>query len=327
MPKSSMRDVTPMPAQPVEHVADAAAGSSMSALSVISSWSSCGGTSARASSARDRGGKVAVEQAARRDVDRDAEVERPGRASAPHCAQRRAEDAVGERLMSPGCSARGMKSSGPTRPGAGCCQRTSASTPVEPRRRAGRPWAGSRATSSPASIAAAQLAGEREPVGGVVVLLGGVDRDAPLRLLRAVHRHVGVAQQLVGVVAVLGEERDADAGADVERMPSTVNGASSAAHEPLGDRDAAAAPRAEQDRELVAAEAGQRVLGAERAAQAGGRRRCSRRSPAWWPSVSLTALKSSRSTIMQRHAARRRGARASALVERARRAARGSAAR
>ena len=65
---------------------------------------------------------------------------------------------------------------------------------------------------------AAQFTEQREVflLAGVIVLLVG--REAGLVALRGVHGDVGVAHQRLRVLAVLGEMRDADAGADVERL-------------------------------------------------------------------------------------------------------------
>ena len=98
------------------------------------------------------------------------------------------------------------------------------------------------------------------------------DLESGLALrLGGVHRHVGVAQQLIGGVAVLADG-DADAGADVDLLAQNPEGS------PKGDsnslRDAGRGGDVgvlEQDGELVAAEAGGRVLGAQRRSDSVGR--------------------------------------------------------
>ncbi len=96
-------------------------------------------------------------------------------------------------------------------------------------------------------------------------------RGAPAAgLLGAVHRGVGVADQLVGAAAERGGGRDADAGvrehllaaAERERPPERLQDA-------LGDGDGVAlvAEVLAQDRELVAAEAGHQLVAANGRAQ------------------------------------------------------------
>ena len=85
----------------------------------------------------------------------------------------------------------------------------------------------------------------------------------------------------------------------VERRTARSSASSSAPRDRRGRRRSVGAGRA-ATRELVAAEAGERV----RRRRARGRRRCAdlRRaasSPAWWPSVSLSSLKRSRSIMQQ----------------------------
>ena len=104
----------------------------------------------------------------------------------------------------------------------------------------------------------ADAAEHAQPALGVLVLLGGVDLVLGLGLLGRVHGDVGAAQQRVGVLTVLREAGDADAGADLERQ--LVD------HERLADRLEQARDDhvqdgdvvgvlGEQDPELVAAEA------------------------------------------------------------------------
>ena len=100
------------------------------------------------------------------------------------------------------------------------------------------------------------------------------------------------------------------------RMPSSTNGSSSARAGAPAMLAAASSPVArEHDGELVAAEARERVVGAQAWPPAAGRS-AQDRSPAWWPSVSLSSLKPSRSTSSS---AGRRGALAARCRRRARR--------
>src|SRR3954451_10625565 len=60
----------------------------------------------------------------------------------------------------------------------------------------------------------AQLADEREALARVAVAVALVEGVAASRRLRLVHRDVGALQERLGVIAMLREERDADARAD-----------------------------------------------------------------------------------------------------------------
>jgi hypothetical protein len=118
----------------------------------------------------------------------------------------------------------------------------------------------------------AQLDHQRHLVGGADVHVLAMEAVAALLLLRVVHRHVGAAEQGAGVGAVLGEEGDADAGADFQHLPVH--------HERLFERvqDAAGGDGGgvrvgggrQHDRELVTAEARHHVAGAHLVLQAEG---------------------------------------------------------
>ena len=90
-------------------------------------------------------------------------------------------------------------------------------------------------------------------------------------LLCAVHRRVGVAQQGVGLLMAVSQ-RDADAGGDELGARVEHERPCEAGGDPLGggDRDPLARDLLEQQAELVAAEARDRVGRAHRLAQAGG---------------------------------------------------------
>ena len=125
-----------------------------------------------------------------------------------------------------------------------------------------------------------------------------VDLDPVAVGLGLVHRDVGVAQQLFASSRVLGVPRDADARPDVQQQVVERERLSSASRR----RRATARPSARSlrvastTRELVAAEPAERAVVAQRRAAAAGRPR-SASSPAWWPSVSLSSLKRSRSIM------------------------------
>ncbi len=86
-----------------------------------------------------------------------------------------------------------------------------------------------------------------------------------LLLLRRVHGDVGAAQQRARVGAVLGIERDADAGADFEHLrlddEGLLEGVENAARGERGRLSVRGAR--ENDGEFVAAEAGHEVFAAE----------------------------------------------------------------
>ena len=90
-------------------------------------------------------------------------------------------------------------------------------------------------------------------------------------LLGGVHRGVGVAHQRLGVVAVLGVQRDAEAGGDVEPLAFDHAGLGDGGEELLRHRlGVLGLADLEQHGELVAAEAAHQVAVAHRAAQAAG---------------------------------------------------------
>ena len=80
--------------------------------------------------------------------------------------------------------------------------------------------------------------------------------------------------------------------------PSIGNGARSSCADPLGDPPGLVDvdDRVEEDPELVAAEAGDRVARPERRRAGAGRPRASSRSPTAWPRLSLMTLNRSRSS-------------------------------
>ena len=112
---------------------------------------------------------------------------------------------------------------------------------------------------------APQVADQLEVLARVAVGAVVVEGVAGVRALGGVHRDVGVLEQRLGVLAVVGVERDPDAGLDLDGELLEL--------EPLGDRLAhagagldrrvGAADVGDQHRELVAAEAGDGVAGAQ----------------------------------------------------------------
>ncbi len=120
--------------------------------------------------------------------------------------------------------------------------------------------------------AAAQLARERQALGGVGVALAVVGRDARAAVLGLVHRHVGAAQERAEVVAVLAEIGDADAGAELDRHAAEVQRTGERRAQAVGQLDGGAAvPQVgDQHRELVAAQAREDVGRSQRLPQALG---------------------------------------------------------
>ena len=113
-----------------------------------------------------------------------------------------------------------------------------------------------------------QLGVERQAFGRVVILRRFVDGVPAAAALGDVHRDVGALQEHLGILAVLGIQRHAEAAADVqagaiqlERLLQHLQHAGSH-RQRAGLVDAR-----QQDRELVATQAGQRVHLAHRARQ------------------------------------------------------------
>ena len=89
-------------------------------------------------------------------------------------------------------------------------------------------------------------------------------------LLGPVLRGVGIGEERLGVVGAVEVRRDADARRDVEAPARDLERIAERVGNPLGDRDrfAPAVDPVEQQRELVAAEAGEQVLAAHHALEA-----------------------------------------------------------
>ena len=89
-------------------------------------------------------------------------------------------------------------------------------------------------------------------------------------LLRAVHRGVGVTNQILGVLLGIDRERDPDAGTGDHVAVREVEWKTERLEEPLSDRDGIllVAEVLAEHRELIAAEAGDRLLAAQRVLEA-----------------------------------------------------------
>ena len=147
---------------------------------------------------------------------------RRGQFAASRQASRSTHSPIG--TISPISSASGMNSAGDTRPRSGWFQRSSASKPVM----LVGPQVDERLVVQLELAVGERLAQvelERAARLQPRVHLGleeAVDA-APVRL-GAIERHVGVLQQLVGVVAVARRDGDADAGADHHLVAVDVEG-------------------------------------------------------------------------------------------------------
>ena len=119
---------------------------------------------------------------------------------------------------------------------------------------------------------AAQLAGERQPRGAVGLLRAVVGLDAGAPALGDVHGDVGAAQERVDVAAVVGRDRHADARLGAHDDPVDVDRLRDVPAQRLrkADRLHRVGDAREDDRELVAAEAGYRVARARRRGDALG---------------------------------------------------------
>ena len=176
------------------------------------------------------------------------------------------------------------------------------SGPAPPRRRrdpcADRPRAGTRRRSRPSAIASrnACSSSSRDSIAARSLMSNTSMRFRP-RLLGPVLRGVGERQQRLGVVGRVEVRRDADARGHVDRAtrrPGTARTNDCATRSAMTTRLAVAAQLVEQHRELVAAEAGEHVGGAQHAVHALARSATRSMSPVACPSESLTTL--SRST-------------------------------
>jgi hypothetical protein len=116
-----------------------------------------------------------------------------------------------------------------------------------------------------------QRAHQGEPFAAGLVLIGHVQGVPAAGLLGDVHGDVGLAQQRVGVATVLGEHRDPGAGADGHLVPFEDQRRRERLDDLLGGQHRGPGVGVRQDqRELVAAQAGHRVGGPQRLAQPEG---------------------------------------------------------
>ena len=203
----------------------------------------------------DAVGQVALDQRARRQVDRDADVETL-RAPGAHLAQRVVEHVVGQRddeagvlgqrdeLVGRQPAVHGVR---PAQQHLGARHRIGAQVDL-----------GLVVQDELLALERrAQVAGQGQALHAVAVELGDVALDPGAPLLGLVHGDVGALHEHVDVLAVLGEGGDADAGAELQAHAGDVEVLGDGA--PDGGRDGDAGgrrlDRAQEDRELVAAQA------------------------------------------------------------------------
>src|SRR5882672_11361823 len=180
------------------------------------------------------------------------------RCQAPACAMARSSVHSPTARIRPLSSASGTKSSGPSRPSVGCCQRTSASAPTILERPS---TTGCQCSSSSPRISAARA--EHRVVEA---------HGAAARVLGVVHGGVGLLEQLGEVAPVARVERDADRGADGERAALDSERPAEDREQPLAERRRLLArlEAVPQQREVVAAQARERVLAPQRVLQSFG---------------------------------------------------------
>ena len=113
----------------------------------------------------------------------------------------------------------------------------------------------------------------------------------------AVERHVGAGEKLLGRLAVMRRQGDADAGFSVQAMAEHVVRAADVLQDAAGEvvGEILAIDADLQDGELIAAEAADHVAGAQAALQPAATL-FNRPSPTRWPCRSLISLKWSRSS-------------------------------
>ena len=126
---------------------------------------------------------------------------------------------------------------------------------------------------------------------------GAVDLVADAARLGRVHGDVGALHQRLDVAAVLGEHRDADAGAHEQGQALEAEGLLDRAGEPAGDRPRRSSTVVPSGSRTANSSPPTRATSSASGTPASRRGPISRRSrsPAWWPSVSLSSLKWSRS--------------------------------
>ena len=217
MPKSSIDSLKPMRAEPVQRGLSARCGSSMIALSVISRQKASAGTLVLDQQRVELLRQVLVEQVARRQVDRQRQRQPFGRAASRQWRAASSKTHIVSMRMKPVCSANGMNCIGGTSPRSRVLpahQRLGTDHQAGVQRSA---WVAGTGAARCRSTALAQLGQQRQ-----CLRARGVDRRrrtsvAPsLALLGGVHRHLGAAEQRVGVGRMFRPAGHADAGAHVD---------------------------------------------------------------------------------------------------------------
>src|SRR3954471_13516881 len=173
--------------------------------------------------------------------------------------------------MSPVSSAIGMNSAGETMPWPGRCQRTSASTPtISPLATETSGWKWTTSWSSAIALRSAVSIAWRATARSRTSWSKTDQR--PAGVLRAIHRGVGVADEVVGRGVRVGGECNADARGDVRLSAVELERERQRLDEALGagDRVIFVGDVLADEDELVAAEACQQLVAADGLAQARG---------------------------------------------------------
>ncbi len=163
-------------------------------------------------------GPAVLEQVGGRDVDRHRQARRPRARHVGRLAQRLADHELGQRADHAGLLGERDElvgrdhAAGRVRP---AHERLDAGDAVAAEVELGLEVQGQAVLGD----RVAQLADQLQALAGVQVALARVELGARAARLGLVHRDVGALEQRLGVVAVLREQRDADAGGDLQLDP------------------------------------------------------------------------------------------------------------
>ena len=278
MPKSSIEMRTPIAVTSSSSRREVS-GSSMTLLSVISSTSRSAGNAAAASRARRRCGNSACSRSRAERLTAMARS-RPSRRQAAACAKACSSTQPVISRIAPVRSATAMNSAGRHGPSRGCVPAQQHLGLVDPAGREVELGLKGEAELA-ARDGAPEVSRQAQPFDAVPVLRRVVEGGTEVALLGGVHRDLGAPQQGRRIAAVIGIEGDSEARGDVDAHLLDLHRAGERGFD-LGERRARLGEpaRRQQEREFVAAEAGDRelaaagdLLAAAAPARAGGDRR------------------------------------------------------
>ena len=259
------------------------AASAMSTSSVISRISASAGTPNASSSISTCSGRAT---SCRLETDRFTATDRswPGARQLLQVAQRPLQHAQGQAAHEPGLLGERQEDVGVEQAAARVVPAHQRLHADDARRCAGRAWAGSGRRAGRSSSAVAQLLEGLQPVARGRGAVGRPDLEAVPAALGHVHRGVGAGQQQRAVAAVLGAQRDADAGVDVQRhaveLERVAQRGAESARRPRGRGRRRRRAGGRRTRRRPCGPAGRRAAGpaaaAGRPGRAGRRRRCAR---------------------------------------------------